>query len=82
MIEVFKTNITNAESASEILDRIHDTFPDCRANFDLHDCDNILRVVCRSGTMDADTFIQFLRSCHCKAEILDHVIPSPRLILA
>ncbi|HVZ97657.1 MAG TPA: hypothetical protein VG847_12325 [Chitinophagaceae bacterium] len=83
MIEVFKTNITSSGRAVEIINTIHNTFPDCNANFDLDDCDNILRVECKKGTMDVNTFIQFLQSIHCKAEILEDVVtPLPMFVLA
>ncbi len=83
MIEVFKTNITNRDRATEILDTIHHTFPDCSANFDLDDCDNILRVVCKSGIMDIETFIQFLHSNYCDAEVLEDVVVSlPVFVMA
>ena len=83
MIEVFKTNITNEDRASKILDSIHNTFPDCSANFDLDDCDNILRVVCKKGTMDVKTFIAFLHLIDCNAAVLeDAVVPLPMFVMA
>ena len=44
MIEVFKTNIEDDFSASRILDLLNHRFPGCRINFDLQDCDKILRI--------------------------------------
>ena len=44
MIYVFKTTVdskSKLESASKIL---HELLPDCQWNFDLEDCDNILRI--------------------------------------
>jgi hypothetical protein len=44
MVEVFKTNIY-AEGASEkIIEILYDHFPECKINFDLNDCDKILRI--------------------------------------
>jgi len=43
MVEVFKTNITSEEKAEEILLSLKREFPLYKANFDLEDCDNILR---------------------------------------
>jgi len=45
MIEVFKTNVKHADHAKILVDQIHTTFADYTANFDLEDCDRILRVV-------------------------------------
>lgn len=52
MVEVFKTNIKNKKSADFILNRLQDIFPNYKINFDLEDCDNILRVENRKQTID------------------------------
>ena len=44
MVEVFKTNITKQKQAKNIIKKLHQKFPDFKINFDLEDCDNILRV--------------------------------------
>ena len=44
MVEVFKTNIQNGRQATAILKKLGQLFPKCRINFDLSDCDKILRV--------------------------------------
>ncbi len=44
MIEVFRTNITNHEIASEIVSELQCRFPLSLVNFDLEDCDRILRI--------------------------------------
>jgi len=44
MIEVFKTNVTHQDEAAQIVDHIHSSLQHCVANFDLDDCDHILRV--------------------------------------
>ena len=44
MVEVFKTNIQNGRQATVILEKLAQLFPKCRINFDLTDCDKILRV--------------------------------------
>lgn len=44
MVEVFKTNIQNSRQATIILKKLGRLFPKCRINFDLTDCDKILRV--------------------------------------
>ncbi|HEV8506042.1 MAG TPA: hypothetical protein VGQ53_11600 [Chitinophagaceae bacterium] len=44
MIEVFKTNVEETVQAKKIVDLLLEHFPDNKINFDLHDCDKILRV--------------------------------------
>ncbi len=44
MVEVFKTNVQNGRQATEMLKKLYELFPKCRINFDLTDCDKILRV--------------------------------------
>jgi hypothetical protein len=44
MIEVFKTNVQYKEAADKIIKELLDAFPGSIINFDLDDCDKILRV--------------------------------------
>ena len=44
MIEVFKTNVKETEQAKKIVTVLLEHFPGNKINFDLHDCDNILRI--------------------------------------
>lgn len=44
MVEVFKTNITCGEIADTIVAELQLLFPHCAINFDLEDCDKILRI--------------------------------------
>ncbi|HAO45500.1 MAG TPA: hypothetical protein PLZ45_10945 [Ferruginibacter sp.] len=44
MIEVFKTNVQTKTQARRILEILEKGFSEARINFDLADCDKILRV--------------------------------------
>jgi hypothetical protein len=44
MVEVFKTNIEDKTAAMRIAAELNGYFPGGRINFDLDDCDKILRV--------------------------------------
>ena len=44
MIEVFKTNVLETVQAKKIVTILLQHFPDNKINFDLYDCDKILRV--------------------------------------
>jgi hypothetical protein len=44
MIEIFKTNVEDAGQAAGLLVLLHGYLPDAEINFDLEDCDCVLRV--------------------------------------
>jgi len=75
MVEVFKTNVIDESHAQSLLDQIHKTFIDYKANFDLEDCDNILRVKCVNGTVDPSLLIDFLKDFGYDAEVLPDELP-------
>lgn len=70
MVEVFKTNVGDRTSANILLDRIHKTFIAYEANFDLEDCDRILRVHCETGDVPASPLIALLQEYGFIAEVL------------
>lgn len=77
MVEVFKTNVAEPIFAYKLVEQIHQRFADYKANFDLEDCDRILRVVCTTGTVEAAGLIALLNEWGFKAEVLpDEIIPS------
>jgi hypothetical protein len=49
MVDVFKTNIPDRETAGKIRDQLELKIPGARINFDLEDCDRILRVENSAG---------------------------------
>ncbi len=44
MVEVFKTNVCELYQAEMLLDKMRQQFNEYHVNFDLEDCDKILRV--------------------------------------
>ena len=44
MVEVFKTNVESLGESKLILRSLKKKFPFLKINFDLHDCDKVLRV--------------------------------------
>jgi len=44
MVEVFKTNVRQKRHARRLLNVLASQFPSFRVNFDLEDCDKILRI--------------------------------------
>jgi len=43
MIEIFKTNVRNKTQARQVVDSLKAIFNGAKINFDLTDCDRILR---------------------------------------
>lgn len=44
MIEVFKTNVQEVQQSKMIVEKLLEHFPNSSINFDLEDCDKILRI--------------------------------------
>ena len=44
MVEIFKTDVEDQRQAKQILTILRSRFPAFQVNFDLQDCDKILRV--------------------------------------
>lgn len=70
MIEVFKTNVMFHKDALLIIDRLEKKLGNSKINFDLEDCDKILRIV---GTNKAKSqyIISHLQQLGYQCEILD-----------
>jgi hypothetical protein len=77
MIEVFSTNISCPEKASRLIEEIHQTFAGYQANFDLSDCDKILRVIYGAAQFEAFHFKNWLITKGCMAEILPDLQTHP-----
>ncbi len=75
MIEIFKTNVIERGHATLLVDQIHENFPDYKANFDLDDCDKILRVKCVNGSIESSRLINLLIDFGFKAEVLPDGLP-------
>lgn len=58
LVEVFKTNVEQETQAAEVLSALADHFPSYKINFDLQDCDRILRVESRHGAIDNNRIIE------------------------
>ncbi len=69
MIEVFKTNIEQSSDATNIVQMLHQHFPGSRINFDLQDCDKILRV--EGKDFSTDKIIMLVHKNGFRCEILE-----------
>jgi hypothetical protein len=66
MVEVFKTNVQRKGEAKMLLLKLIQLLPKNKINFDLNDCDKILRV--QGKDFSVEKIIQLLKkeSYHCK----------------
>lgn len=71
MVEVFKTTVADANAAKKLLDQIHAHFKAYHANFDLEDCDRILRIKSSNDTVCASAIISLVEKNGYAAEVLE-----------
>ena len=70
MVEVFKTGVRTKKEANFILKKLRLMFPHYKINFDLEDCDNILRVETEVNMINDQDVIHLVNSYGFKIEIL------------
>ena len=70
LVEIFKTNINCPNEAKKIVEQIHATYITYKANFDLDDCDKILRIVTKEN-IAVTNFIAWLKAKGCDATIFN-----------
>lgn len=70
MIEVYKTNVRTKTQSKKVMKLLKKTFSESNINFDLQDCDKILRV---KGITHSNTkkVINYLIQLGFKCEILN-----------
>ena len=73
-VEVFKTNVETGEQAERLAILIRENFPEYTVNFDLDDCDRVLRVK-SSGSIRESSILTLLQNSGIDAAILTDEIP-------
>ena len=68
MVEVFKTNVDQPEHSQMLIHRIRSHIPNGDINFDLEDCDKILRV--EAENISIQVIIKLLKQHGFYAEVL------------
>jgi len=68
MVEVFKTNVQHRELADQLVSVLHGRIDFCKINFDLEDCDKILRV--EGKQICVETIIEILNTHGLQCEVL------------
>lgn len=67
MVEIFKTNVHEGEQANMLVNLIENVYGYC-ANFDLEDCDKILRIEWNSGHLKVQALTELLKDFGFQAE--------------
>ena len=82
MVEVFKTNVIHPHQANMLIDQIRKKFAGYMVNFDLEDCDKILRVKSTGRIIESSGLIDLFKDLGFLAEILpDDPLPFRELQL-
>ena len=69
MVEVFKTNVRSTRKAKLIIQKLAEEFPNHKINFDLSDCDKVLRV--EGNNLEALPIMILVKEYGFMCEILD-----------
>ncbi len=69
MVEAFKTNVQKKEQSKMLLSILSEAFPSFKINFDLSDCDKVLRV--EGDNMEALRIMILVKEYGFTCEILD-----------
>lgn len=75
MVEVFRTNVKDVEQSKMLSYQISRSFCDYSVNFDLDDCDKILRIQSIDSQVDVDGVIEILKDFGFRAEVLPDEVP-------
>jgi len=69
MVEVFKTDVQKKAQGKMLVCILSEAFPSFKINFDLSDCDKVLRV--EGDTMEAFRIIMLVKEYGFNCEVLD-----------
>jgi hypothetical protein len=69
MVEVFKTDVQKKTQSKMLLSILSEAFPLFKINFDLSDCDKVLRV--KGNNLEALRIMILVKENGFKCEILD-----------
>ena len=68
MVEVFKTNVRSIRKAKLVIQKLEEEFPAHKINFDLDDCDKILRV--EGENIEVEKIVRLLEENDYRCELL------------
>ncbi|AXB57250.1 hypothetical protein [Flavobacterium fluviale] len=67
MIFIFKTNVDSIAKVKKVAPKLNKLFPNSKWNFDLEDCDNILRFESKEDIMEKVIFLLKVIGFECEA---------------
>ena len=79
MVEVFRTNVTIESDASAITGKIREYFPEYIINFDLQDCDHVLRIESGESVLHSETILGIVRAMGFEVDFLPDFVAEDRL---
>jgi len=59
-IEIFRTTVESSQEADLIRHELEELFPGSKVNFDLEDCDKIMRV--RDGSRYQESIVKYMKN--------------------
>jgi len=69
MVEIFKTDVYDMMQAEQIIVLLNQHFPAFMINFDLHDCDKILRI--KGESIPVNEIVDIVSSSGFHCSVLD-----------
>lgn len=69
MVEVFKTNVQKKTQSKMLLNALSEALPSTKINFDLSDCDKVLRV--EGDNLEASGIMTLMKEYGFTCEVLD-----------
>ena len=71
MVEIFKTNVTNKRLANKVLKTLNESLPCHCFNFDMDDCDRILRAQTDGTPVQANKILQLVMEQAVEISLLE-----------
>ena len=69
IVEIFKTSVNNQQLANQIVSNLNQLYPDYHINFDLEDCDKVLRIE-SNNSIDILGILNFGKLNNIKIELI------------
>ncbi|ALJ04856.1 hypothetical protein APS56_06845 [Pseudalgibacter alginicilyticus] len=70
-VEIFKTNVTHNQLANKIIADLNQLYPNYNINFDLEDCDKVLRIE-SDNSIHISRIIDYGNSNNVQIELIDY----------
>jgi hypothetical protein len=70
IVEVFKTNVKSTDVAQFAIQKLKELLPYAKINFDLDDCDHILRIEALRSEIEVDAIVHYAKKMNIQIEVL------------